>query len=130
MKNGLVRPEGKVRIRVTYHDPCHLVRGQGVRAQPRDLLKSIPGIEFVEMKGADVCCGGAGSFCVTHRDLSEKVGAAKVESILETGAEVVATGCPSCISQLQALLKDRGCRIKVCHPVQLVAEGYTSKGVG
>ena len=127
MKNGLVRPEGKVRIRVTYHDPCHLVRGQGVRAQPRDLLKSIPGIEFVEMKGADVCCGGAGSFCVTHRDLSEKVGAAKVESILATGAEVVATGCPSCISQLQALLKDRGCRIKVCHPVELVAGGYSSE---
>jgi len=129
MEHGLARPEGEVRVRVTYHDPCHLVRGQSVRAQPRDLLKSIPGIEFVEMKGADVCCGGAGSFCVTHPGLSEKVGAAKVESTLATSAEVVASGCPSCMSQLQALLKDRRCRMKVCHPIELVAGGYTSEKV-
>ena len=124
MKSGLLRPEGQGPVWVTYHDPCHLVRGQGVRRQPRELLKSIPGVEFVEMEGADVCCGGAGSFCVTHRDLSEKVGATKVESILATGAEVVATGCPSCISQLQALVKQQGCRIKVCHPTELLAGAY------
>jgi glycolate oxidase iron-sulfur subunit len=88
------------------------------------MLKSIPGLEFVEMRGADVCCGGAGSFCITHPDLSQKVGAAKVESILATRADVVASGCPSCISQLHALLRARGVSIKVCHPVELLAESY------
>jgi len=124
MKGPLARPRGDVALRVTYHEPCHLGRGQNVKTQPRELLKSIPGVEFVEMKGADVCCGGAGSFCVTHPTLSEKVGATKVESILATRADVVASGCPSCMSQLQAMLHERGVSIRVCHPVELLAESY------
>lgn len=124
MKHDFPHPQGELRLRVTYHEPCHLGRGQGVTAQPREMLKSIPGLEFVEMRGADVCCGGAGSFCITHPDLSQKVGAAKVESILATRADVVASGCPSCISQLHALLRARGVSIKVCHPVELLAESY------
>jgi glycolate oxidase iron-sulfur subunit len=129
MKGALARPRGEVPLRVTYHEPCHLGRGQGVKTQPRELLKSIPGLEFVEMKSADVCCGGAGSFCVTHPDLSEKVGATKVESILATRADVVASGCPSCISQLRAMLQTRGVDIRVCHPVELLAESYRSSQV-
>jgi glycolate oxidase iron-sulfur subunit len=124
MKQGPSLPQGNLSRRVTYHEPCHLGRGQGVKTQPRDLLKFIPELEFVEMKGADVCCGGAGSFCVTHSDLSEKVGAKKVESILATRVDVVASGCPSCISQLTALLRSRGVNIRVCHPVELLAESY------
>jgi len=124
MRHELPRPQGELSVRVTYHEPCHLGRGQGVKAQPRELLKSIAGVEFVEMRGADICCGGAGSFCITHPDLSEKVGAAKVESILATGADVVASGCPSCISQLSALLRSRDASIKVCHPVELLAASY------
>jgi glycolate oxidase iron-sulfur subunit len=124
MKGPLARPRGEVPLRVTYHEPCHLGRGQGVREQPRELLKSIPGVEFVEMKGADVCCGGAGSFCITHPDLSGKVGSAKVESILASRADVVASGCPSCMSQLRAMLHERGLRIRVCHPIELLAESY------
>ncbi len=109
-------------IRVTYHEPCHLGRGQGVKTQPRELLKSISGLEFVEMKGADICCGGAGSFCVTHPELSEQVGEAKVANILATRADVVASGCPSCIAQLGAMLRTRGITARVCHPIQLLAE--------
>jgi glycolate oxidase iron-sulfur subunit len=124
MKGPLVRPRGDMPLRVTYHEPCHLGRGQDVKRQPRELLKSIPGVQFVEMKGADVCCGGAGSFCVTHPALSEKVGATKVDSILATRADVVASGCPSCMSQLQAMLHERGVSIRVCHPVELLAESY------
>jgi glycolate oxidase iron-sulfur subunit len=124
MQDRLARPQGEMHVRVTYHEPCHLGRGQGVKVQPREMLKSIPGVEFIEMKGADVCCGGAGSFCVTHPDLSEGVGAAKVESILATRADVVASGCPSCISQLRSLLSARGLGIRVCHPVELLAESY------
>jgi glycolate oxidase iron-sulfur subunit len=124
MKQDLPRPQGRLPLRVTYHEPCHLGRGQGVKTQPQEMLKSIPGLEVVEMRGADVCCGGAGSFCITHPDLSEKVGAAKVENILATRADVVASGCPSCISQLHALLRVRGLNIRACHPIELLAESY------
>ncbi len=124
MKGPLAGARGAVPLRVTYHEPCHLGRGQGVKTQPRELLNSIPGLEYVEMKGADVCCGGAGSFCVTHPDLAEKVGAAKVENILATRADVVASGCPSCMSQLRAMLHERGLSIRVCHPIELLAESY------
>lgn len=129
VKQGLPRSHRELPIRVTYHEPCHLGRGQGVKLEPRQILKSIPGLEFVEMKGADVCCGGAGSFCVTHPDLSEKVGAAKVESILATRADVVASGCPSCIAQLGAMLRTRGITARVCHPIQLLAESLEKSPV-
>jgi glycolate oxidase iron-sulfur subunit len=111
-------------LRVTYHDPCHLVRGQGVKSQPREILQRIPGVEFVEMEGADVCCGAAGSFCVTHPELSEGVGATKAENIVKTKADVVVSGCPSCLTQLKAMLAARGAAVKVMHPMELLAERY------
>jgi len=117
-------PQGEVRIRVTWHDPCHLVRGQGVKAQPRQVLRSIPGVELIEMKGADVCCGSAGSFCVTHPALSQAVGGAKAESIAATGADAVVTACPACLSQLRAMLRARGAATRVIHLSELLAESY------
>ena len=124
VKQDFPKPAGKVPLRVTYHDPCHLVRGQGIKNQPREVLKSIPGVEYVEMEGADVCCGAAGSFCVTHPELSEGVGGNKAESILKTNADVVVSGCPSCLTQLKAMLAAKGSTIKVMHPMELLAESY------
>jgi glycolate oxidase iron-sulfur subunit len=117
-------PQFHAPLRVTYHDPCHLVRGQGVRSQPREILKAIPGIEYVEMQGADVCCGAAGSFCVTHPELSEGVGGNKADSILATQADVVVSGCPSCLTQLKAMLAAKGSAVRVMHPMELLAESY------
>jgi glycolate dehydrogenase iron-sulfur subunit len=122
VKHDFPRPQGHAPLRVTYHDPCHLVRGQGIKSQPREILRSIPGIEYVEMQGADVCCGAAGSFCVTHPALSEAVGSTKAQSILATGADVVVSGCPSCLTQLRAMLRAEGSSIRVCHPSELLAE--------
>jgi len=124
VKYEFQRPQGAVPLRVTYHDPCHLIRGQGIKSQPRELLKAIPGVEFVEMKDADVCCGAAGSFCVTHPALSEGVGGVKAENVIATGADVVASGCPSCLTQLRAMLRARGSSIRVLHPMELLAESY------
>jgi glycolate oxidase iron-sulfur subunit len=118
------KPECHAPLRVTYHDPCHLVRGQGVKSQPREILKAIPGVQYVEMKGADVCCGAAGSFCVTHPGLSEGVGGNKADSILETRADVVVSGCPSCLTQLKAMLAAKGSAVRVMHPMELLAESY------
>ena len=127
VREDFPKPEFHTPLRVTYHDPCHLVRGQGVKSQPREILKAIPGVEYVEMKGADVCCGAAGSFCVTHPELSEGVGDDKADSILETKADVVVSGCPSCLTQLKAMLAAKGSTVKVMHPMELLAESYRTR---
>jgi len=105
------------KLRVTYHDPCHLVKGQKISAQPRNLLKAIPTVEYVELPGASDCCGGGGSFQVEHADTSRKITKRKVDSILETGADVLTTCCPGCNLTISNHLDPA---IKVLHPVQLL----------
>ncbi|MCE5250629.1 (Fe-S)-binding protein [bacterium] len=121
------RDFGEIPLRVTYHDPCHLGRGQGIYREPRELLKMVPGVEYVEMTGADRCCGGAGTFSYTHHELSRKVGAHKAESIRETEADYVATPCPSCKMQLDDLLNHEGEDIHTIHPVELLDMAYRKK---
>ncbi len=108
------------KIKVTYHDPCHLKRGQGVYLEPREILKSLPWIEFIEMDEPDACCGGAGGFNLKHYDLSLKIGKSKIDSIKRTGADVVATGCPSCQMQIMDLLNRAGLNRPVLHTVELL----------
>lgn len=124
VKFGFAEPRRKVQARVTYHDSCHMAREQKVTAQPRQILKSIPGVSFVEMKGADVCCGGAGSFAFTHPELGRRVGATKAANIRATEAEVVATGCPSCSMQISGALRRAGVSAALRHPVELLARSY------
>lgn len=125
VERGYQEPRAEVRVRVTYHDPCHLGREQRVREQPRQILKSIPGLELVEMRDADACCGGGGSFALTHRELAGEVGRRKAAAIVATGAEAVASGCPSCLSQLRAVLRAGSGEAKaVCHPIELLALSY------
>jgi len=108
-----------LRGKVTYHDPCHLVRSQGIREEPRRLLQQIPGLEFVEMAGADVCCGGGGTFQVDHPEVSAGITGNKVRAIKDTGANLVASGCPGCRMQIQGNLGEEA--VEVVHPVQLLA---------
>jgi len=91
-------------LRLTYHDPCHLARGMHVTTQPRKLLSSLPGVELVEMSEADKCCGGGGAFSIYHPDLSRAIGGHKAESIAESGADMIVTGCPSCMMQIGEML--------------------------
>jgi len=107
------------KIRVTYHDPCHLVKGQKISAQPRNVLKAIPGVEYVELPGASDCCGGGGSFQVEHAEISRKITKRKVDSIRETGAQVLTTCCPGCNLTISNHLDPA---IRVLHPVQLLQE--------
>jgi glycolate oxidase iron-sulfur subunit len=97
---GLDLPRLHEPLRVTYHDPCHLVRGAGVRDQPRELLRRV-GCELVELEEADWCCGGAGTYNIMHPELSLATLERKMRNIAATGAPVVATACPSCIIQLR-----------------------------
>ena len=113
-KNG-----SKSKIRVTYHDPCHLVRAQGVSEAPRKILKALPQVEFVEMKDANMCCGGGGSFQFDFPKVSKGITENKVKNILETEASVVVTGCPGCRVTIRGNMSDSD-NISVLHPIQLL----------
>ncbi len=106
--------------RVTYHDPCHLLRSQGVKEEPRSLLKGIPGLQYVEMAGADVCCGGGGTFQWEHPDVASGISSKKVQSIKETGADIVASGCPGCRLQIYGNFGEES--VEVVHPVEILAK--------
>jgi glycolate oxidase iron-sulfur subunit len=120
------RPEGAEpgdRIRVTYHDPCHLARGRGVRDEPRAVLRSLPWVEYVEMEDADRCCGGGGLFSVAYYGLSKSIGRRKVEAIRDAGVDVVATECPSCVMQLRDMIAQAGLGVSVMSVAELMAVG-------
>ncbi len=117
------------KLKVTYHDPCHLKRGMGVSAEPRQLIKSLPSVEFVEMEGADSCCGGSGTFAIKHYDMGMEQGARKANWINDSKADVVVTACPSCQLQLADSLHRNGFDIPVMHTADLIgyAESFAEK---
>ena len=106
--------------KVTWHDPCHLVRHLGIKDQPRQIIKSIPGVEYVEMPNADRCCGMAGTFSIYYYDLSKKIADKKVEAIESTGADIVVSSCPGCEIQLiDSTIRDK-LPVKVMHIMELL----------
>ncbi|MGI6558684.1 MAG: (Fe-S)-binding protein [Limnochordia bacterium] len=118
---GLRRIKRDLTGKVTYHDPCHLVRGVQITRQPRHLLGEL-GLELVEMSNAAVCCGAAGTFALAHYDLSMAILKKKIDGVGRTGAPLVATSCPACIMQLTAGTKTFGVPAKVVHPAELAAQ--------
>jgi len=117
---------GAVQKTVTFHDPCHLGRGQGLCGTARDVLRSLPGLVLVEMKNADRCCGFGGVMRVTHGRLSDAIAADKAAEIMQTGASMVVTGCPGCRMQIAEALRLAGSHIDVVHTVQIVEEALAS----
>jgi len=107
-------------LKVTYHDPCHLSRYQGITREPREIIKSIPGIEFIELPEADWCCGGAGSYSIENKEISEKILERKINNVKKTGADILVTSCPSCMIQLSYGIKKAGLNIRVLHVNQLL----------
>jgi glycolate oxidase iron-sulfur subunit len=121
-KIALTKGERKILEKVTYHDPCHLVRGQDISAQPRAILKNLPGITYVEMRDAQKCCGGGGSFSFYNYELSKQISRHKVENIEASGASTVVTGCPGCMLQMKDQLGQKGSAVGVKHLIQVVDE--------
>jgi len=122
--SGFATPPPLPLGRVTYHDPCHLSRGLGVRTAPRDLLRGIPGVKFVDMEDADTCCGAGGTFNLTHSRISDAVGRRKAEAIAATGASVVASSCPACDMQLRLACRRAQLDVEVVHVVCLLSQAY------
>ncbi|HET6319314.1 MAG TPA: heterodisulfide reductase-related iron-sulfur binding cluster [Chloroflexota bacterium] len=123
----LVPPTHAVPMRVTYQDACHLVHGQGIRNQPRQLLRAIPGLELVEMKDSDVCCGSAGIYNLTHPDVSVQLLDQKMDEIRATGAQAVVAPNPGCSMQLAYGAQRAGMSLKQLHVVDLLDRAYGAR---
>jgi glycolate oxidase iron-sulfur subunit len=116
--------------RVAYHDACHALRAQGIRAQPRRLLEAIPGVDVVEIPDGDRCCGAAGLYNLTQPATAAELGRAKAEAIVSTGAGVVASANPGCSMQLEAHLRRHGPGVQVMHPIELLDRAVRADGDG
>jgi glycolate oxidase iron-sulfur subunit len=114
-----LRPVNKT---VTWHDPCHLGRGQGLAKTAREVIRAIPGVTLREMKDADQCCGFGGVMRVTHRRDSDAIADRKAGNIIATRAEAVVTGCPSCRMQIADALRRAESGIESLHTLQLLQE--------
>jgi glycolate oxidase iron-sulfur subunit len=105
---------------VTYHDPCHLGRRyQNIVDQPREILRSLPGLEFREAAESDSCCGAAGTYGVLHPETSAAIIERKMDFVGTTGASVIATECPSCMMQLAFGANQAGMEAEVLNVSQL-----------
>jgi glycolate oxidase iron-sulfur subunit len=107
-------------MRVAYHDPCHLAHAQGVRGQPRELLRGIPGLELVEPGDWEICCGSAGVYNLIKPEPAAELGRRKAERLLATGAEAVAAANPGCVLQIAVHTAALGRPLAVHHPLELL----------
>ncbi|TXT55185.1 MAG: CoB--CoM heterodisulfide reductase iron-sulfur subunit D [Candidatus Thorarchaeota archaeon] len=125
IKEGKLRPKKIEEVQVTYHDPCHMGRELGVYESPREVLKAIPGVKFVEMdtiRETAICCGAGGGLRSYDPDLSKNIGASRISEAEETGATIIATACPFCENNLLSGKKLTNSRMEVMDVVELLAK--------
>jgi glycolate oxidase iron-sulfur subunit len=115
-----VAPRHPIRARVVYHDACHLAHGQGVRAQPRTLLQSIPGVELMTPAESEICCGSAGIYNLVQPEPAAQLGVRKAKNIAALSPDIIATANPGCTLQIAAAARVLGYKWPVFHPIQLV----------
>ncbi|MFI5385726.1 MAG: (Fe-S)-binding protein [Fimbriimonadales bacterium] len=127
LANGLVeelKNSPGLAIRTTYHDACHLAHGQGVRSQPRDLLRAIPGIDLADLSESDMCCGSAGIYNLTQPKFARQLLERKWNNIEATGAEIVAMGNPGCHAWIGQAASEHGNHIPVLHTMELLEAAF------
>lgn len=112
---------------VAYHDACHLANAQGVRAEPRVLLRAIPGVELREIANGHLCCGSAGTYNLDQPATAASLGRQKAAAALATGAALVASGNIGCLTQLRVHLEQAGSAMRVRHTMQILRDGYEAK---
>lgn len=115
---------------VTYHDSCSGLREMGVKAQPRHLLASLPGVDLTEMHGADICCGFGGTFCVKYPEISTHMVTEKVEAIVATGADTLLAGDLGCLMNMAGRLSRLGHDIDVRHVAEVLAGDPDAAPIG
>ncbi len=125
---GWQAPTGRIKAKVVFQDPCHLLSTQRISDPPRALLRSIPGVEVVEMAEPTVCCGSAGTYAISQRDMSMRLGDRKARNIVASGAGYMATGNPGCALQLTNALGRAEADVEVRYVVDLLDEAYRAGG--
>lgn len=108
-------------LQVTYHDPCHIAHCQGIRKQPRDLLKLIPELRYKELEAADACCGSAGTYNITRPEMSDRILQRKLDTVAASGADILVTSNPGCLLQLKKGLADQLPGVRLMHLTELLA---------
>jgi Fe-S oxidoreductase len=126
---GIDPPKGELDVQVTYQDACHLINTQGISAQPREILTSIPGLKLLEMKEPGVCCGAGGIFSVTQPEMSGFLRDRKVGNVMDAGCDVVASGNPGCVMQMENGLRDAKSNVEVKYVVDLLDEAYSKESI-
>lgn len=121
---GIRRPAGHIERRVAYDAPCHLIHAQRITQAPLEVLRAIPGVTLVPLRGFESCCGGAGIYNLQHPELSNDILSDKIASIKESGADTVASANPGCIMQIGAGLLLNGLNVDVVHPIELLDAAY------
>jgi len=110
--------------KIAYHDACHLANAQGVRREPRQLLRGIPGVEICELADAHLCCGSAGTYNLDQPEIAASLGEKKARAVLTTGAEVLVSGNIGCLTQLRSHLAKLGSLLPVRHTMQVLRDAY------
>ena len=121
---GLAATPGRLQATAAYDEPCHLLHGQKISAQPKALLAAIPGLRVVPLAEADMCCGSAGIYNVTQPELSRKLLERKMEHVRETRADILVTANPGCLMQLASGVRAEGLRMEVVHLIDLLDRAY------
>ena len=116
-----------IRARVAYHDACHLAHAQGIRQQPRDVLRSIPGLDLVEIAESEICCGSAGIYNLVQPEAGAALGERKARHVLATNADVIATANPGCTLQIGAACARLGQPRRVVHPMEILDASIRSQ---
>ncbi|MGA5302751.1 (Fe-S)-binding protein [Nucisporomicrobium flavum] len=117
---GPVAPRHPLPLTVAYHDACHLAHAQGVRAQPRALLRGIPGLTVKEIADPEICCGSAGIWNVLNPEPAAELGDRKARNVLATGAELLVTANPGCLMQVAASVRRLGGEIALAHTAKVL----------
>jgi L-lactate dehydrogenase complex protein LldE len=112
---GITDVDGKLNGDVTYHDCCHLRRELGIISQPRDLIKSVKGINFVELNQSDVCCGFGGTFAIKYPDISGAILDQKIRNIKNSGADILVANDTSCLMHMRGSFSRLGLDIEAMH---------------
>lgn len=127
VETGFEPPEHAIERRASYDDPCHLLHGQGVSAEPRKLIQSVPGIAFEEMTEADWCCGSAGVYNILQPEIAEQTLERKMPHVEAAQADLLITANPGCMIQLRAGIQKRGIETRVLHIMELLDWAYTGE---
>jgi glycolate oxidase iron-sulfur subunit len=125
---GPVAPRHPLPVTAAYHDACHLAHAQRITAQPRELLRDIPGLQLTEIADAGTCCGSAGIYNLVQPGPARELGRRKADAVAATGADVLVSGNPGCALQISSALAERGSRMPMVHLAEVLEASIRGEG--